>query len=55
LLSSQSTGAATEVSWAMAGPYPYINRILDTVFNMDKMIGGTLDSGLSDLKALAEK
>jgi uncharacterized protein YndB with AHSA1/START domain len=48
-------GKATEVSWTMAGPYPYINRIFGTIFNMDKIIGGTFASGLSDLKTLAEK
>ncbi|HLW71885.1 MAG TPA: SRPBCC family protein [Candidatus Binataceae bacterium] len=36
----QSVGTATEVSWTMAGPYPYIQRVFGTVFNMDKMIGG---------------
>jgi hypothetical protein len=51
----QLKGAATEVSWTMAGPYPYINRVFGTIFNMDKIIGGTFASGLSDLKALAER
>jgi uncharacterized protein YndB with AHSA1/START domain len=50
----QPNGTATEVVWAMAGPYPYLNRIMGTICNMDKMIGGTFDSGLADLKALAE-
>jgi uncharacterized protein YndB with AHSA1/START domain len=48
-------GAATDVSWTMAGPYPYINRVMGTIFNMDKMIGGTFENGLSALKTLAEK
>jgi hypothetical protein len=48
-------GAATEVTWTMAGPHPYISRIISTIFNMDKMIGGVFAAGLSDLKALAEK
>jgi hypothetical protein len=51
----QPNGAATDVSWTLEGPYPYINRIFGTIFNMDKMIGGTFDSGLSDLKTLAKK
>ncbi len=51
----QPKGNATEVSWTMAGPYPYLNRIFGTIFNMDKMIGGTFDTGLSNLRALAEK
>jgi hypothetical protein len=48
-------GVATQVCWTMAGPHPYINRVLSTIFNMDKMIGGTFAAGLSDLKSLAEK
>jgi hypothetical protein len=32
--------AATEMSWTMAGLYPYVNRVMGTNFNMDKMIGG---------------
>jgi hypothetical protein len=51
----QANGASTNVSWTMTGAYPYINRVLGTVFNLDKMIGGAFESGLSDLKALAEK
>jgi hypothetical protein len=51
----QPNGGSTEVNWTMAGPYPYINRVFGTIFNMDKMIGGAFDSGLSDLKAIAEK
>ena len=46
---------ATDVSWTMTGPYPYLNRIFGTIFNMDKIVGGTFDSGLADLKRLAEK
>ena len=48
-------GTATEVTWTMAGPHPYINRIFSMIFNMNKMIGGAFAAGLSDLKALAEK
>ena len=39
----------------MTGPYPYLNRIFGTIFNMDKMIGGTFESGLADLKKIAEQ
>ena len=50
----QANGAATAVSWTMTGPYPYLNRIVGSIFNMDKMIGGTFESGLADLKRIAE-
>lgn len=51
----QTNGDATEVSWTMTGPHPYLNRIFGTIFNMDKMIGGTFESGLADLKRIAER
>jgi hypothetical protein len=39
----------------MTGPYPYLNRVLGTVFNMDKMIGSEFEKGLAELKVIAEK
>ena len=48
-------GAATEVSWSMSGPWPYLHRIFGTICNMDKMVGGEFLKGLTDLKAMAEK
>jgi uncharacterized protein YndB with AHSA1/START domain len=51
----QTTGDATDVSWTMTGPYPYLNRIFGAIFSMDKIIGATFDSGLADLKRIAEK
>jgi carbon monoxide dehydrogenase subunit G len=48
-------GDATDVSWTMTGHYPYVNRIFGAIFNMDKIIGGTFESGLADLKRMAEK
>lgn len=51
----QTNGDATDVSWTMTGPYPFLNRIFGAIFNMDKIIGATFDSGLADLKRIAEK
>ena len=51
----QPNGDATDVSWTMTGPYPYLNRIFGAIFNMDKIIGGTFESGLADLKRIAEQ
>lgn len=48
-------GTATQVSWAMEGPSPYISKLMGVVFNLDKMIGTDFENGLADLKALAEK
>ena len=51
----RANGDATDVSWTMTGPYPYLNRIFGAIFNMDKIIGGTFESGLADLKRIAER
>ena len=48
-------GDATEVTWAMHGPSPYIGKLMGLVFNMDKMIGRDFEAGLANLKAKAEK
>jgi uncharacterized protein YndB with AHSA1/START domain len=46
---------ATTVTWTMNGRAPFIAKVMCTFFNMDKMVGGTFDKGLADLKAMAER
>lgn len=48
-------GDATEVTWAMHGPSPYIGKLIGIFFNMDSMIGRDFETGLADLKTLAER
>ncbi|MEO8134256.1 MAG: SRPBCC family protein [Betaproteobacteria bacterium] len=48
-------GDSTRVTWAMYGPSPFMAKVMGLVFNMDKMLGGQFDEGLSNLKVLAEK
>lgn len=48
-------GAGTEVTWRMSGPSPYVARLMGIFFDMDKMIGGDFEAGLSKLKSAAEK
>ena len=45
---------ATEVTWAMSGPQPFIGKVMSTVINCDKMCGTMFEKGLADLKAVAE-
>lgn len=45
----------TTVTWAMYGPSPYIAKVMQTVMNMDRMIGTDFEAGLQSLKAVAEK
>ena len=48
-------GDATEVTWAMNGPLPYISKVIQVFCDMDAMIGQYFETGLANLKALAEK
>jgi hypothetical protein len=48
-------GDATNVTWAMYGPSPYMAKVIQTVMNMDKMIGTDFEAGLQSLKTVAEK
>jgi hypothetical protein len=51
----QPQGTATQVTWAMHGPSPFIAKVMHVVFNMDKMLGKDFDAGLAELKMLAER
>ena len=51
----QAKGDATEVSWAMFGPSPYISKVMGIFFSMDQMVGKDFETGLANLKAVAEK
>lgn len=48
-------GAGTKVSWSMAGKNPYIAKLMGVFFDMDKMIGKDFETGLANMKAVAEK
>jgi Polyketide cyclase / dehydrase and lipid transport len=51
----QPRDGAIDVTWAMYGPSPYVAKIMGLVFNMDKMIGKDFETGLENMKAVAEK
>ena len=53
--SVQPQGTATQVTWAMFGPMPYLSKLMTTFFSMDKMCGKDFEAGLSQLKAAAEQ
>jgi hypothetical protein len=48
-------GDTTRVTWAMYGPNLYLGKVMGIFINMDKMIGKDFETGLANLKALAEK
>lgn len=48
-------GSATQVTWAMFGPMPYVSKLMTTFFSMDKMCGRDFEAGLAQLKTAAEQ
>lgn len=51
----ESQGDSTNVTWAMHGPNPYIAKLMQVFFNMDSMVGKDFETGLANLKVIAEK
>ena len=51
----QPEAQGTNVTWSMTGTCPYIAKVIQVFVSMDRMIGGTFEKGLADLKAMAEK
>jgi hypothetical protein len=47
-------GDATSVTWDMRGPVPFIGKIMHVFINMDRLVGSDFETGLANLKALAE-
>ena len=39
----------------MKGPNPFISKVMAVFVSMDSMIGGYFETGLANLKAVAEK
>jgi hypothetical protein len=47
-------GSSTKVTWTMQGPNLYVMKVMGIFMNMDRMMGKHFESGLSNLKAVAE-
>jgi hypothetical protein len=50
----QEEGGATRVTWSMRGANPYIAKMIQLIFNMDRLVGKDFETGLLNLKALVE-
>ena len=48
-------GDSTSVTWTMDGPSPYVGKLIGVFVNMDTMIGKEFETGLANLKGIAEK
>ncbi|PAU54424.1 SRPBCC family protein [Pseudomonas indica] len=51
----QEQGGATQVTWAMYGPSPFMAKLMQVFFSMDGMVGPDFEAGLANLKAMAER
>jgi uncharacterized protein YndB with AHSA1/START domain len=50
-----ATNLATNVSWLMHGPVPFMAKIMHVLMNIDRMVGKDFETGLANLKRLTEK
>jgi uncharacterized protein YndB with AHSA1/START domain len=54
-LTLEPKGDATNITWAMHGPNPYFAKVMQVFLSMDSMVGKDFETGLANLKAVAEK
>lgn len=54
LFSFKPEGARTAVTWTMSGEYTFLSKAICMFMNMDKMVGGSFEEGLAQLKAKSE-
>jgi hypothetical protein len=48
-------GDATNLTWLMHGPLPFMGKVMHLFMNMDNMVGKDFEIGLANLKQLTEK
>src|ERR1700754_4138477 len=48
-------GSATNVTWVMHGPAPFMSKLMQVFMNMDRMIGKDFETGLANLRTISEK
>lgn len=48
-------GDATEVSWTMTGPQPYLAKLMSVFVNFETMVGKDFEVGLENLRKAAER
>ena len=50
----QPNGDSTDVVWLIQGPSPFMSKLMGVFVNMDKLIGKDFETGLANLKRVAE-
>jgi Polyketide cyclase / dehydrase and lipid transport len=52
--SLEPKGGSTNVTWVTHGPASYFAKVATTFFSMDRLLGSDFETGLANLKAIAE-
>jgi hypothetical protein len=48
-------GSATNLSWVMSGPAPFMSKLMQVFMSFDKMIGKDFEAGLAKIKSVSER
>ena len=48
-------GNATNLTWVMHGPAPFMSKVMQVFMNFDRMIGKDFETGLARIKSVSEK
>jgi hypothetical protein len=51
----EEQGDSTRVTWTMQGPAPFISKVIQVFLSMDAMIGQNFETGLENMKTVAER
>jgi len=51
----QPRGDSTNVTWSMSGPNLFVGKVMGLFIDMDAMVGKDFETGLANLKSLAER
>lgn len=51
----EPAAGATNVTWTMTGPTPFIGKIFHVFVDMDRMVGRDFEAGLASMKTAAER
>jgi hypothetical protein len=50
----EGQGDSTNVTWAVHGPQPYFAKLMTVFVSMDTLLGKEFETGLTNMKAVAE-
>ena len=50
----EARGEVTTVTWVLHGPASYASKIMSIFFSIERMVGNDFESGLANLKTVAE-